>query len=105
MDFLDEINNPKGTPLTYDKYKDYEVESFGKGQWRFRFENNYGASVIKHFGSYGYGEDKFELAVLIFDENGNSSLSYNTPITDDVIGWLNNDGVLELLEKIKNLED
>ena len=31
-------------------------------------------------------------------------LTYSTPITDDVIGYLTNAEVLELLEKIKKLE-
>lgn len=75
------------------------------GQWTFKFENNYGASVIKRYGSYGYKEDKFELAVLYFTENGTSILTYNTPITDNVIGYLDNNEVLELLEQIKNLKE
>lgn len=75
------------------------------GQWRFKFKNNYGASVVKHFGSYGYEQDKFELAVLRFEENGTDYITYNTPITDNVIGWLDNNEVLELLEKIKNLKE
>lgn len=75
------------------------------GQWRFKFENNYGASVVKHFGSYGYEQDKFELAVLRFEENGTDYITYNTPITDNVIGWLDNNEVLELLKKIKNLKE
>lgn len=113
------------TPLKYDDFKKYEISEddlfeFRKEfdniysllkdekykyhyEYRFKFENGYGASVIKHFGSYGFEKDLFELAVLYFDEDGNSHLSYNTPITDDVIGWLNNDEVLELLDKIKNL--
>ena len=99
--------------LKYDKYKEYEVLWEGKNafvnafkQWgdsyshRFRFNNGYGASVIKHFASYGYEDDLFELAVL--DRYG--KICYNTPITNDVVGHLTNDEVLDLLELIKNLE-
>lgn len=93
------------TKLKYD-YKKYEVpipyKQYGFN-YRFKFDNNYGASVIKHYGSYGYDEDLFELAVLSFDENDRPYITYSTPITDDVIGNLNNDQVLELLERIKNL--
>lgn len=103
------------TDLTYEEFKKYEIEipaewknsfkMFGESyDHRFKFENGYGASVIKHYGSYGYQEDEFELAVLKFDEDGTESLCYNTPITDNVIGWLTNDEVLETLNKIKNLE-
>lgn len=102
---IDLFNKTKGTPLKYDEFKKYEIKSYRKGQWRFMFKNNYGASVIKHWGSFGYEEDKFELAVLYFDEEGNSHISYNTPIADDVIGHLDNDEVLELLRKIKDLKE
>jgi hypothetical protein len=92
----------KGTPLEYSKYKEYYVDVEEEWHWVFRFPNDYGASVIKRFGSYGYEEDKFELAVLAYD--GESViLAYNTPITDDVLGYLTNEEVLELLEKIKCL--
>lgn len=33
----------------------------------FRFPNDYGASVIKHYGSLGYEQDLWELGVLQFD--------------------------------------
>ena len=85
--------------------KNIKYRLYGAGQWRFKFENNYGASVIKRWGSYGYMEDQFELAVLYFDEDGKDCITYSTPITDDVIGYLNNDEVLELLEKIKDLKE
>lgn len=102
------------TDLIYDDYKEYETkdcdysgfEMFGDSfNHRFYFPNGYGASVIKHFGSYGYVEDLFELAVLKFhSENGGEwHLCYDTSITDDVIGYLTNDEVLNLLEQIKNL--
>ena len=100
MNLIDEFYNPKGTPLVYDDYKKYEVKpNFDKGQWCFKFENGYGASVIKHFGSYGYEKDLFELAVL-----HNDKLCYSTEITDDVLGYLTNQEILDTLERIKNLK-
>ena len=93
------------TDLKYDDYKIYEVPILGIHEGfkhRFKFDNNYGASVIKHYGSYGYEEDLFELAVLYFEDDI-PHLTYTTPITDDVIGNLTNEEVLELLERIKNL--
>lgn len=105
MNIIDEIENPKGTPLIYDKYKDYYVGGNVKGQWLFRF-NNLGASVVKHYGSYGYENDLFELAVIHFiNENNIFELDYTTEITDDVLGYLTNENVLEYLEKIKKLGD
>ena len=71
----------------------------------FKFENGYGASVIKGWCTFGYREDKWELGVIFFDpENPDDySLAYNTPLTDDVIGYLTDEEVRELLGKIKEL--
>lgn len=92
----------KGTPLEYSKYKEYYIDVEEEGHWVFRFPNDYGASVIKRLGSYGYEEDKFELAVFA-RSGGISRIVYDTPITDDVLGYLTNEQVLDTLEKIKNL--
>ena len=66
----------------------------------YKFDNNYGASVINHRESYG-----LELAVILFDENNskNYEMCYDTPITSDVIGWLTEEELEKTLEKIKNL--
>lgn len=81
-----------------------EVDTFNC-HWVFKFENNYGASVIKHWGSYGFENDLFELAVLEYDEDDLNKyhLTYDTPITDDVCGHLTNKEVMELLERIRGL--
>lgn len=107
------------TDLIYDKYKDNEIfnkemtkftdkyiKMFGEAYYhRFKFDNGYGASVVKQFATYGYNDDLFELAVIKFDDKGDEwgHLCYTTPITNDVIGYLTNDEVLNLLEQIKNL--
>jgi hypothetical protein len=62
------------------------------------FDNGYGASVVKTDRSYGGKEGLYELAVL-FD----GLISYDTPITNDVMGFLTEDEVTELLQKIENL--
>lgn len=85
--------------------KDYD--EFLRGvHYVFRFENGYGASVIKHSGSYGNEDDLWELAVIMFyDKYDDNSwdLTYETPITNDVIGWLTDEQVEEYLQKIKEL--
>ena len=47
----------------------------------------------------------YEVAVLKKVTENKYKLCYDTPITDDVIGWLNNEEVVKLLEKIKELEN
>ena len=67
---------------------------------KYTFENSYGASVISHSGSYGGKFGLWELAVLYNDD-----LCYTTPITNDVIGWLNEEDLQVVLNKIKSLPD
>lgn len=74
----------------------------GEG-FRFKFANGYGASCIRHEFSYGGDEGLWELAVLKFDKRGNGKLTYDTPITNDVIGYLNVEQVKDLLDRIESL--
>ncbi len=67
------------------------------------FDNGYGASIVCHDMSYGgplvEGErNVYELAVL-----HNGHLCYDTPITDDVLGWLTIEEINEALKEIEKL--
>ena len=66
---------------------------------RITFENGYGASVVRHEYSYGGKDGLYELAVL--DSDG--ELCYDTPITNDVIGYLRDIDVTDVMEKIQQL--
>ena len=80
-------------------FKPTEInEHYGGIQKTYKFDNGYGASVIRHKGSYGYAQGKWELAVL---EGG--ELCYTSPITEDVIGHLTEDEVESILKQIKEL--
>lgn len=65
----------------------------------YRFDNGYGASVVSGPHTYGGKDGLFEIAVL--DKNGD--LDYTTSVTSDVIGYLDFDGVVDILNKIKSL--
>lgn len=100
----------KYTQLKYDQFDKYLFEAKSgryidseELQYIFKFENGYGASVVKNIGSYGNRQDLFELAIIRFTDEFTWNLCYSTEITNDVIGYLTNDDVLELLERIKNL--
>lgn len=74
----------------------------------YRFDNDYGASVVRHRFSYGGDQGLFELAVIEFESsksNKHYRLVYNTPIADDVIGYLTKKEVNQILGKIKLLEN
>jgi len=62
------------------------------------FDNGYGASILCASFSYGGKNGLYELAVL-----KDGDLCYTTHITNDVLGWLNEDDVNEILLQIQNL--
>lgn len=68
----------------------------------FKFGNGYGASVVRFKHSYGSHHGLWELAVIKFDGD-DWSLTYQTPITDDVIGHLTEEEVSRLLLAINAL--
>ena len=74
------------------------------GRAVYKFDNGYGASVICNPGSYGYDQGLMELAVIVFCGNG-YDLTYDTPITYDVIGYLDENGVDEVLGAISRLDE
>lgn len=64
-----------------------------------QFDNGYGISIIKHSGSYGSDEDWFEAAVLKGDR-----VCSTTPITNDVLGWLTEEEVVDTAKKVAALD-
>lgn len=84
--------NPKSHPIMND-------------QIVFRFENGYGASVVRGRGSYGGISGLFELAVVRFnsDDPDDFDLVHDTDITDDVLGWLSGAEVIGYLSQIQQL--
>lgn len=78
----------------------FEPHTAGIG-WMTRehFDNGYGVSVIRTPHSYGGDKGLYELAVLGTDGH----LTYDTPITNDVIGYLRDIDVTDVMEKIQQL--
>ena len=82
-------------------FKDLEFKTHPMGdgvQALIYFDNGYGASVVRSEHTYGGSDGLYELAVL---KNGN--ITYDTHITDDVIGYLKEEGVTDYLGKIQEL--
>lgn len=74
-----------------DKYKDAK-------QATETFENGYGVSVLFGRCFYSNGKDTYEVAVLF-----NGDITYNTDITDGVIGHLSEKEVTEVMSKMQLL--
>lgn len=65
---------------------------------RIDYDNGYSASVIQCDMSYGGKEGLYEIALM----KGND-IVYDTPITDNVLGYLSKELVSENLKKISLL--
>ena len=63
------------------------------------FDNGYGVSVVRGPHSYGGQRGLYELAVL--DKDG--FITYETPITSDVIGFLRPEDVTKHMIEIQQL--
>lgn len=86
--------------------------SDGSEQHAYRFANGYGASVVRGPGTYGADRGLFELAVITFDcpsgvwSGGDDwEITYETPLTGDVLGWLSVDDVAAKLAEIAHLPE
>jgi hypothetical protein len=85
------------------QFKDLEFipHSTGMGgvMSRIVFDNGYGASIVCTPHTYGGDKGLYEIAVL--DTEG--KLTYDTTVTDDVIGYLRPEDVTDVMEKIQQL--
>jgi hypothetical protein len=63
------------------------------------FDNGYGVSVIRTSSSYGGKMGQYELAVLDSGEN----ITYNTPVTSDVLGYLSEKEVTRYMIEVQKL--
>ena len=66
---------------------------------RMRFDNGYGVSVVSHSYSYGGRDGLYEVAVL----DSNDELTYDTPVTNDVIGYLTEEDVTDVMKQVQEL--
>lgn len=76
-------------------------DTFEHHSWKFRFHNGYGASVVciiykGRVISEGNDRMPFELAVLKDDK-----ICYDTPITDNILGYLTEKHVEKILKEIE----
>ena len=85
----------------------FKPNSVGNGFLaRMDFDNNYGISVVKFRGSYGFEQDLWEVAVMYKGE-----LSYSTPITyhvlglHDVLGFQTDEDVTSVMKQIQELKE
>lgn len=84
---------------TFDDLKFYPHHYSIDGQQAvLYFGNGYGCSVLIGKDFYSNGIDTYELGVL-----RDGLLCYDTPITDDVLGYLTKEEVTIVMKKIQQL--
>lgn len=103
------LANINQSTISKEDFTPIEVNrTFGGHQIVFRFPNNLGASVVCHKHSYGGRQGLWELAVIGFSAKDPESkgwvLTYETEVSDDVLGYLTEEDVSEHLIKIHALE-
>lgn len=78
------------------------VQALGGKQALLFFPNGYGVSVIQTMFSRTRDDSEFELAVLK-GSSTNWCLTYDTPITDDVLGYLSAAQITHTMSQIQKL--
>jgi hypothetical protein len=68
------------------------------------FPNGYGVSIVNHEFSYKSDSGDWELAVVIGDKD-KYELTYDTPITDNVLGSLSENEVNDICIKVSELPE
>jgi len=63
------------------------------------FDNGYGVSVVQTPNTYGSEFGLYEMAIL--DSEGH--ITYNTSITNDVLGYLSKEDVTKQMENVQKL--
>jgi hypothetical protein len=76
--------------------------SFGGVERRYKFSNGLVASVVNHAFSYGGRDGLWELAVLDSNSNWMTREVFGFELEDDVIGYLNDE---QLLERLKTIDE
>lgn len=87
------------------KFADLQFEHDEGGESAFHFyDNHYGVSVIRGPYTHGGRQGLYELAVIYMGpEDKYSELVYDTPVTNDVEGYLTPDDVTRLMEQVSQL--
>lgn len=93
-------------PKDLERFIAFDGQNNSGYQMIVKFDNGFGASIINNIYSHTRNDQEFELGVIekTGEEKNDWELCYTTEITDDVIGYLSEEEIIEYLYKIKDLE-
>ena len=87
--------------ITVFEELNFQPHPAGMGQQCIvQYSNGYGASIVQGPNTYGGKDGLYEIAV--FGKDGH--ITYDTPITNDVLGYLSEQEVEKTLSDIKKLD-
>jgi hypothetical protein len=88
--------------MNFKEFKSYEIH---EGiQYLHFFPNGYGVSIVRHNFSYGHERGLWEMAVMKGTEEKHD-ITYDTPVTNDVMGYLNEDEVNDYVKQVSELPE
>lgn len=82
---------------------EFETDELGEQAFHI-FDNHYGVSVVR--GPYTHGGRKglYELAVIYMAPGDRESkIVYDTPVTNDIMGYLTPDNVTDVMAQVEAL--
>lgn len=81
----------------------FEHDEMGESAYHL-YDNHYGVSVVRGPYTHGGRQGLYELAVVYMaPDDIYSQLVYDTPVTNDVEGYLTPDDVTRLMEQVSQL--
>jgi hypothetical protein len=84
-------------------FKEFKNNPINGGiQYLAFFPNGYGVSIVQHSFSYGNKDGLWEMAVLKGNEE-EWDITYDTHITNDVLGYLTEEQVNEHVDQVITL--
>lgn len=93
---MKEVNNAvKISDLVFEAHPS---SSFGGQAVKHTFPNGYTASIITGGHSYSNDDAPYEIAVMY-----DGDICYDTPVMDDVLGYLTEEAANEVLQQIAAL--
>jgi hypothetical protein len=88
--------------MTFSNLK-FTTDEMGEHAFHF-YNNHYGVSVVRGPYTYGGRDGLYELAVVYMAPGDKESqLVYDTPITNDVMGYLTPDNITDVMAQVEAL--
>lgn len=83
------------------EFKNHPSKYMGGQHATLKFDNGFGVSVLCGNSFYSNGIDTYELAII----NKDGRIDYHTGITDDVMGYLTEQEVSDVMRKVQMIKE